>query len=79
MSYIFPTALLGWCIFLLTITIGDADCIISEGTPIDNIMDDHDGACGVLSDEPTIVASSPVASSKVVPVFRPFLLGTGYC
>ena len=71
--------LLVLCIFLSTITIGDADCIISEATPTDNKMDDHDGACGVLSDEPTIVASSPVASSKVVPVFSPFLLGTGYC
>ena len=75
----FPTALLGSYIFLTTITIDDGDCIISEATPTDNKMDDHDGACGVLSNEPTIVVSSQVASSNVVPVFRPFLLGTGYC
>ena len=78
-SHIFPTALLGSCILVSTIAIDDADCLISEASPTDNKLDDHDDACGVLSDGPSIVTSSPVASSKVVPVFRPFLLGTGYC
>ena len=75
---IFLTAVLGSCIFVTTITTDSDYCRVSEASPSGSKMDDVEDACVVSLDEPTIVASS-AAAIKEVPVFRPFLLGTGYC
>ena len=72
--FMFLTAVLGSRIFGTTY---DAYCKDPSTFSTDSKMDDLDDKCGVSLDEP-IVASSPAVSKKL-PVFRPFLLGTGYC
>ena len=75
---IFLTAVVGSCIFVTTITTDNAHCRLSEVSSSGSKMDELEDACGSLLDEPTSVVSS-AAVSNTVPVFRPFLLGTGYC
>ena len=63
---------------MTTISTDDAYCKDPEASPIENKMDNLKDASGVSLDEPMAVVSSAVACEEV-PVFGPFLLGTGYC